>query len=118
PESPTDFGPFLTNGPPTDPFTSEPLKAIITPDAFVCYSVGPDRHDDHAAIAFSPNYGSTSAGDIIATVTLTREFPFPDKPIAVNSGAELRAMFPNGLPLDIFADKPGTRLSITEDPPV
>ena len=77
PASGSEFAPLLPDGPPADPFTSDPLKWISEPDAITCYSVGPDQRDDRASIAYDPTNGTMSPGDLIARVPVTPRYPFP-----------------------------------------
>ena len=43
PKTYEDYKPFLTNGPPTDPFHNGPLSSIIEDDKMICYSRGAKR---------------------------------------------------------------------------
>jgi len=113
PKSPAEFGPLLPGGPLSDCFaTSAPLRFLEKPDAFYVYSIGPDRQDDTAAIVYDPTNGAMSRGDISVRVPRKREYPFPAGGVRVNTAAELLKIFPNGLPLDPFADTKGRPLSI------
>ncbi len=50
--------------PPRDPFADGPLRELDEPAGTVIYSLGPDRADQRAAIAYDPTNGTTSPGDI------------------------------------------------------
>lgn len=113
-----EFSPPLASGLPADPFTSAPLRMAPAPAGIVCYSVGPDRLDDGGAIAYDPSNGTLSRGDIPLEVTRARKYPFPRGGVRANSPAELLAQFPNGLPLDPFADARTKQLSVTGAAPV
>lgn len=114
----SDFAPFLANGPSNDPFIDQPLKYFNGEEKFVCYSVGPDKTDESAKTTYDPTNGTISGGDIVLEVPKKREYPFPRDGVKVNTAEELKAMFPNGLPADPFADTRGKNLSITNTSPV
>ncbi len=118
PQNAEQFAPLLPEGPPTDLFSSEPLKFIAGPDSFTCYSVGPDEQDDRAAVSYDPTNGTESCGDIILGIPREREYPFPRDGVRAATADELRRQFPNGLPADIFADTKGKPLGITNTTPV
>lgn len=54
--------------PRVDPFSGKPLKRIHGAGDVTIYSVGPDREDQHATIAYDPTNGTRSAGDIMIRV--------------------------------------------------
>ncbi|MCE5229709.1 DUF1380 domain-containing protein [bacterium] len=54
--------------PQTDPFNNEPLKTVSGDKSITIYSIGPDKVDQHAAIAYDPTNGTLSAGDMILTI--------------------------------------------------
>lgn len=118
PTSAGDFAPFLPDGPPADPFTSAPLRYTRSGEDLLCYSVGPDAIDQQATIAYDPTNGSLSAGDLITTVPRERAVPFPRGGVRANNRADFMRQFPNGLPVDPFADKKGTQYSVSDSEPV
>lgn len=54
-----------------DPFSDGTFRTAILDGAMAVYSVGPDRTDDHARLAYDATNGTLSPGDIITTVPLT-----------------------------------------------
>lgn len=123
PRNANELGPLMPQGPPADPYSSEPLKirahdSTSAPSAVSCYSIGPDGRDDGATIEYDPTNGTISRGDIITGVPHERSYPFPRAPVTASSAAELCAMFPHGLPPDPFADTRGRGLTITDTVPV
>jgi hypothetical protein len=119
PKSSDQFGPLLQEGPPKDPFSSGPLRFTAIGDSLLCYSLGPDRRDDHATIEYDPTNGTLSGGDIWTEVPRQRLYPFPRNGVRAASEEDLVRQFPHGLPLDPFASsrgKPfGTTTSLTGD---
>ncbi len=113
-----EFLPLLPEGPPKDPFSSEPLKFIAAPETFTCYSIGPDEQDNGATVSYDPTNGIASRGDIIVEIPHEREYPFPREGVRAASADELRKQFPNGLPVDPFADTRGRPLGISNTTPV
>lgn len=61
---------------PGDPFSGKPFKYLTGSGgaSYTLWSVGPDRHDDHATGVYDPSDKTLSAGDI----TLTNAEPTPD----------------------------------------
>ncbi len=126
------FSPLLEQI-PDDPFTrpetvandaktstSAPLRHAVRPgdETFVCWSVGPDGLDDAAGIPYDPTNGTLSAGDLFVVVPREREIPFPREGVRVDSVQEFMELFPNGLPVDPFADTKTRRLSLIDRRPV
>jgi hypothetical protein len=101
PRNEKEFAPWLATL-PADPFTSAPLRYFSTPDAFTVYSVGPDRKDDRATLAYDPTNGTVSSGDIILDVPAKPRYPFPPGGVRASSAEDVRRAFPNGLPPDPF----------------
>jgi len=113
PRSAEEFAPLLSNGPPKDPFGTEPLKFFSDPSLFTCYSIGPDEQDNRATVSYDPTNGIASRGDIFVEIPHEREYPFPRDGVRAASAEELRRQFPNGLPRDPFADTRGRPLGIS-----
>ncbi len=118
PRSPDEFAPLLPDGPPQDPFTTGPLRFFSDPNLFTCYSIGSDEQDNGATVSYDPTNGIASRGDIIVEIPHEREYPFPRDGVSAASADELRRQFPNGLPVDPFADTRGKPLGITNTTPV
>lgn len=118
PDEDKKFLPYLPDGLPRDPFSSQPLKYLSGADLFTCYSIGPDETDDKAAIAYDPSNGSVSSGDIFIKVPRERKYPIPREGISADTAEELRKQFPEGLPSDHFATPRGKPLSISNTTPV
>jgi hypothetical protein len=118
PSSAGEFAPLLPDGPPKDPFGTEPLKFIAAPEKFTCYSIGPDEQDNQASVSYDPTNGTVSRGDIVLEVPREREYPFPRNRVKAATAEELRRQFPNGLPADPFADTRGRPLGISNTTPV
>jgi len=114
PKENSDFAPFLSGGPPKDPFSEEPIRCIPSEKYFTCYSVGPDQDDDLARIEYDPTNGTISSGDIIQRVPVRRQYPFPRNGLKVNNAREVFAQFPFGLPLDPFAENGEKPLTVRE----
>ncbi|MBN1901826.1 hypothetical protein JW926_10940, partial [Candidatus Sumerlaeota bacterium] len=70
PSEEEDFAPFLSRGLPRDIFTKKDSLRFenLSPNELTIYSVGPDRKDDHAAIAYDPTNGTNAPGDIFITI--------------------------------------------------
>ena len=117
PTSDTEFAPLLPDGPPRDPFGENTLRYITQHDSMTCYSIGPDKDDDRAAVSYDPTNGTISDGDIILRVPGEREYPFPRESVRASTPLDLRKQFPNGLPPDPFADTRGKSLGITNTRP-
>ena len=113
PKSADQFAPFLPQGPPKDPFGDGPLKFLSTTDSLTCYSIGPDKNDNRATIAYDPTNGTISGGDILLKVPREREYPFPRGGVRAASVDDLWRQFPNGLPRDPFASTRGKGLGTT-----
>jgi hypothetical protein len=113
PKSNGEFGPFLPLGPPKDPFGDGPMRFLPTTDSLICYSIGPDRRDDHARIEYDPTNGTISVGDLWVKVPRQRQYPFPRDGLRAASEDDIWRQFPNGLPLDPFASTRGKPLSTT-----
>ncbi len=118
PETSEDFASLLPEGPPADPFDSEPLKFRTDDDLFVCYSYGPDEKDNRAAFAYDPTNGTISPGDIFTNVPLQRTYPFPRDGIHASSAREVREIFARGLPRYPFASTRGKPFGISNTKPV
>lgn len=120
PTTPKDFAPLLPGGPPSDPFGKAPLR--FREDAakkeFLCYSIGPDLRDNGGATNYDPSNGTFSSGDIVTRVPRQRQYPFPRQGVHAATARELLAQFPNGLPLDPFADTKGRGLNVSNTQPV
>ena len=118
PSSEDEFSPFLPDGPPEDSFANgKPLRFIQPSDnEFVVYSIGPDKLDDKAKLAYDPSNGAISSGDIFIRIPREREYPFPKEGVKARNAYELLEQFPNGLPGDIFTftDNTFRPLSIIE----
>jgi hypothetical protein len=113
PSTPAEFGPLLPEGPLADCFaTSGSLRFRSLPEECFVYSIGPDARDDAAMVRYDPTNGTVSSGDIFLRVPREREYPFPEGGVRVDTAEDLLRIFPNGLPLDPFADKKGRPLSI------
>jgi hypothetical protein len=113
PKSNAEFGPFLPQGPPKDPFSDGPMRFLSTTDSLICYSIGPDRRDNHARIEYDPTNGTFSAGDLWVKVPRQRQYPFPREGLRAASEDDIWRKFPNGLPPDPFASTKGRPLSTT-----
>jgi hypothetical protein len=113
PKSAKQFGPLLPDGPPKDPFGDGPLKFLSTTDSLTCYSIGPDKSDDRATVAYDPTNGTISPGDIWINVPRQRQYPFPREGVRAASVEDLMRQFPNGLPPDPFATTRGKGLGTT-----
>lgn len=120
PREAKDFAPFLPDGPPADPFASAPLRFSADPatGGLNCYSIGPDKTDDGAAIDYDPSNDTYSAGDIVTRIPHQRLYPFPRQGVHAASAKALLAQFPKGLPPDPFADTKGRGLSVSDTKPV
>jgi hypothetical protein len=94
-----------------DPFTSRSTSMRIGQEEVVCYSFGPDTIDNLAEVTYDPTNGAISTGDIITTVARQPRYPFTRRPFFAASVEDLRSRFPNGLPVDPFADTKGKGLS-------
>jgi hypothetical protein len=123
PNSEKDFAPFLPEGPPGDAF-AEGESLRFHPDSqneFLVYGIGPDKKDDKASFVYDPTNGAVSGGDIYIRIPRERKFPFPKEGVRAANAYELLEQFPNGLPVDPFADTKLRPLSIiesTEDRPL
>jgi len=120
PSGPSDFGPLLSEGADPDPFTNFalPLRILQYPDRpFVVYSVGPDREDQLAEIAYDPTNGTISRGDLFTEVPRERTYPFPPPGQLATTRDGILAQFPNGLPPDPFADRKYASYAITDTHP-
>jgi len=104
--------------PPKDPFTGKPLHYRRETGSAVCYSLGPDKSDDRAALPYDPTNGISSRGDISLRIPREREYPFPRHGVRASSPDELKAIFPTGLPPDPFANTKGKPLGVTNTSPV
>lgn len=111
PLSASDFAPYLSS-PPADPFSSQPLR-LATDEPYRCYSYGPDKQDDRGLLQYDPTNGTVSPGDLITTISEARVYPFPSTPVHANTRDEILHLFPNGLPVDSFADVKGHGMRIT-----
>jgi hypothetical protein len=118
PVSPEDLRDLLPGGLPKDPFGTATLCLKAMPNAMVCYSFGPDRKDDGAAVNYDPTNGAVSRGDIMVEIPRRRRYPFPRQGVRAATPADLLRQMPNGLPEDVFADTRGRALSISAGPPV
>jgi hypothetical protein len=118
PAKPQDFAPLLAEGPPRDPFSTEPLRFIPSSDPFACYSIGPDEKDDMAAFPYDPTNGTLSTGDIFVKIPREREYPFPRGGVHAKNAADLLRQFPNGLPPDPFADTKFKPFGIANTDPI
>lgn len=116
PRSEKEFGPLLPDGPPPDEFAEGKSLLFMRPsdDEFIVYSVGPDKKDDKARFAYDPTNGFISTGDIFIKIPREREYPFPKDGVKAKNAYELLGQFPNGLPVDNFADTKGRPFSIIE----
>lgn len=108
PDKEDDFS-LLMQLPGADPFAEEaPLRFRLDDEkGFVVYSLGPDRQDGGAAVAYDPTNGTVSAGDIFTFVPRERTYPFPAPGGLADTRDGILAQFPNGLPPDPFADTRG-----------
>jgi hypothetical protein len=118
PVAAADFAPYLPGGPPTDPFTSQPLRWNPTAQPWVCYSAGPDKQDNLGRLEYDPTNGTFSAGDIVLPVLTYPEYPYPPNGIRAATAADLRDRFPMGLPPDCFADSRTRGYTIVDTRPV
>lgn len=113
PNSNGEFGPFLPQGPPRDPFSDGPMRFLSATDSLICYSIGPDRSDNNTTITYDPTNGTISAGDIWVKVPRQRQYPFPREGVRAANEDDLWRQFPNGLPADPFSTQKGRSLSTT-----
>jgi len=109
---------LLAVGPTTDPFSNKPLLYFNQDDRFVCYSIGPDKMDDAAQVAYDPTNGTTSVGDVFVEIPRERRFPFPREGVRAADAEDLIRQFPRGLPADPFADTRGRSLTVSDTDPV
>jgi hypothetical protein len=116
PSSEKEFAPFLPDGIPLDVFVKNaPLHFLRrSPEEFIVYSFGPNNVDETAAFSYDPTNGTITPGDIFITIPRKREFPFPKQGVHAANAYSLLEQFPNGLPVDVFADTRGLPLSIIE----
>jgi len=113
PKSNDQFGPFLPQGPPRDPFSDGPMRLLSTSDSLICYSIGPDKNDNNATITYDPTNGTISVGDIWTRVPRQRRYPFPREGVRAANEEDFWRQFPNGLPTDLYATQRGRSLSTT-----
>jgi hypothetical protein len=123
PKSNKEFGHFLPDGPPKDIFNkNRPLSHRLSPEnEFTVYSHGPDEVDDHGTFSYDGTNGTISGGDILVSIPRKRRYPFPKEGVRIANAAELLTQFPNGLPIDPFADtrlRPLSILESTKDKPL
>ncbi|MCD6385573.1 hypothetical protein J7M23_07310 [Candidatus Sumerlaeota bacterium] len=120
PETDSEFGPLLPDGPLKDPFSGKPFRFINKGEtgSFVCYSIGPDEIDNRGGLYYDPTNGTVSPGDIIIKIPKERKYPFPREGVKATTAEELRKLFPNGLPPDPFANTRGKPLGISNTMPV
>lgn len=115
PNSAQDFAPLLAGGLPKDDFAKDtPLHFTRQQTDFAVYSFGPDKTDNAAAMSYDPTNGTTSGGDLIVPIPRQREFPFPREGVHAANAEDLLKQFPNGLPMDAFADTKGRPLGIVD----
>jgi hypothetical protein len=117
PAAANEFTPLLPQGPPVDPFTSQPLR-FDSHEPYRCYSLGPDKKDQHGRVTYDSTNGTVSAGDIVTTISRERVYPFPQQPLHASSHEDVLNVFTNGLPVDVFADRRGQPMGITQRAPV
>jgi hypothetical protein len=113
PKNDKEFAPFLPKELPKDPFADGPMRFLSTSDSLVCYSIGPDKTDNRAAIEYDPTNGTLSAGDISIKVPRQREFPFPRGGVRARDIQDFRRQFPNSLPADPFGSSRGPLATTT-----
>lgn len=75
---------------------------------------GPDGVDDGAAVQYDSSNGSKSRGDVIRTLPRKSEYPYQKNGVRAKDAADLLRQYPNGLPVDPFADSRPLPLSILE----
>jgi len=102
PKSNEEFAPLLPQGPPRDPFGDGPLRFRMTTDSLVCYSIGPEEDD-------------RTRSEISIKVPRVREYPFPRGGVRATSVEDVARQFPNGLPIDPWANCIGTTVTTTGD---
>ncbi|MCB2154359.1 hypothetical protein KQI84_05700 [bacterium] len=114
-----DFSPLLPDGPDVDPFDvkGSPLRFIEDLDQWTLYSIGPDKKDQQASLAYDPTNGSLSPGDIFLRIPREREYPFPSEHRLSRTLRGIMNQFPNGLPPDPFADTRGESYTVTNTDP-
>ncbi|HOE64139.1 MAG TPA: hypothetical protein PKW18_04220 [Candidatus Sumerlaeota bacterium] len=117
PKEAAEFAPLMKEGLPQDPFGNQPLKFIAEKEPFTVYSIGPDKKDEKAAIAYDPTNGTTSAGDIFIEIPRERKYPFPPKGKLAATKEGILKQFPNDLPPDPFHDDRNAPLSVTDETP-
>ena len=111
----TEFAPWLPDGLPADPFDKDkPLRLTRLDADLAVYSIGPDKDDDAARVAYDPTNGTTSNGDLLTRIPRDRRYPFPADGVRAADAADLLRQFPKGLPVDPFADTRGRPLSILD----
>lgn len=122
PEREADLAAFFPVGVPIDPLANAPAPVKWTVDPatgdLLCYSVGPDGVDDKAQTVYAQTTQLKSPGDIVLRVPREREIPFPRDGVHASTAAEVKALFPKGLPLDPFAQQSGASLHLSETTPV
>jgi len=104
PESARTANVLFAKDAPRDLFSGEWLLGGRRGDGFVVYSVGPDKADDVAAVAYDPTNGTVSGGDIFVEIPAERRYPFSRAGFKPATMADVGTAFPNGLPADPFAD--------------
>lgn len=117
PKEAAEFAPLMKEGLPLDPFDEQPLKFIADKEPFTVYSIGPDKKDEKAAVAYDPTNGTISDGDVFIEIPKQPRYPFPPKGQLATTKEGILKQFPNDLPPDPFHDKRGTPLSITDETP-
>jgi len=90
------------------------MRSLSTTDSLICYSLGPDKRDNRATVAYDPTNGTISVGDIWVRVPRRRQYPFPRAGVRAASKEDLLRQFPNGRPADPFASTRGKPLGIAK----
>jgi hypothetical protein len=69
-EATADPGAEMSRVDRADPFGPKGARygLLVRPNEIAVYSIGPDRQDDQALIAYDPTNGEASGGDIFRTV--------------------------------------------------
>ena len=122
PRSAAEFAPLLGAGLPKDDFATSTsqraaqgaLRFTRLADAFAVYSVGPDERDDGATLDYDPTNGTISAGDLAIRIPKDRQYPFPRGGVHAANAQALLKQFPDGLPVDPFADLKNRPLGIID----
>jgi hypothetical protein len=118
PATPLDFQGVVQSGLPLDPFTSQPLRFFNAQQSFTVYSLGPDHQDQQAQVEYDPTNGTVSTGDISQLVRARPQYPFSPKGLRARSPADVYRAFPEGLPVDAFADTRTRGLGVSSTTPV